>query len=143
MVSTKCSDLSDNTLNINVNDCNEIYIDAVLLIDLTEAFGEGKEPDQAWCDENIPYFEGSYALKEPTVDEALAQVPTSHMLHRMIGASSELTVSEVSPGDSIGVSDMDADTGKRVTVHNLAQYVYTKSTGRESTFQKLIMGRLF
>ncbi len=80
---------------------------------------------------------------EPTVDEALAQVPTSHMLHRMIGASSELTVSEVSPGDSIGVSDMDADTGKRVTVHNLAQYVYTKSTGRESTFQKLIMGRLF
>lgn len=36
-----------------------MYVDGVMLIDLTAAFGSGKEPDKAWCDANIPYFTGS------------------------------------------------------------------------------------
>lgn len=35
-----------------------IYFDGAMLVDLTDAFGAGKEPTQAWCDANIPYFEG-------------------------------------------------------------------------------------
>ncbi len=35
------------------------YADNVILIDLTETFGSGNEPDKAWCDANIDWFEGS------------------------------------------------------------------------------------
>lgn len=30
-----------------------------MIIDLTDAFGEGNEPTKEWCDENIPYFTGT------------------------------------------------------------------------------------
>lgn len=30
--------------------------DGLVIIDLTECFGAGKEPTKAWCDSNIPYF---------------------------------------------------------------------------------------
>ena len=33
--------------------------DNVLVVDLTETFGSGNEPDKAWCDANIDWFEGS------------------------------------------------------------------------------------
>lgn len=35
------------------------YVDGIGMIDLTEAFGKGNEPDKSWCDENIDYFDGS------------------------------------------------------------------------------------
>ena len=34
----------------------------VILIDLTECFGSGKEPPKDWCDSNIPAFTGTYVL---------------------------------------------------------------------------------
>lgn len=33
--------------------------DNVLVVDLTETFGSGNEPNKAWCDANIDWFEGS------------------------------------------------------------------------------------
>jgi len=33
-----------------------------LLVDLTAAFGEGNEPDKAWCDGNIPFFVGTMEI---------------------------------------------------------------------------------
>lgn len=78
---------------------------------------------------------------DPTVNEALAQVPTPIMFHLMMNNSPELTVDAMPHNAYIGV---DADNvGRKITAHNVAQYVNTKSTSRESTFQKLIMGRLF
>lgn len=41
-----------------------ITFDALMCIDLTEAYGVGNEPTIAWCNENIPYFEDSYTLAE-------------------------------------------------------------------------------
>lgn len=38
------------------------WYDGLMLIDLTEAFGAGNEPDNAWCRANIPYFAGSMEL---------------------------------------------------------------------------------
>ena len=38
------------------------FADNVILIDLTETFGAGNEPDQAWCDANIDWFEGSKVI---------------------------------------------------------------------------------
>lgn len=36
------------------------WIDDAMLIDLTECFGSGNEPDKVWCNLNIPYFKGTY-----------------------------------------------------------------------------------
>lgn len=40
----------------------EVYVDSVILIDLTEAFGAGREPSKEWCDENIKYFDGTISI---------------------------------------------------------------------------------
>lgn len=39
------------------------YIDDVMLIDLTAAFGAGNEPTQEWCDANIEYFAGNKTIQ--------------------------------------------------------------------------------
>ena len=67
----------EDMLMFQVREAYGCAIDCLMLVDLTEAFGAGKEPDQAWCDENIPYFEGSLEYKSPTVDEALRTVGTA------------------------------------------------------------------
>lgn len=41
------------------------YIDGVMLIDLTAAFGDGYEPDQEWCDKYIPFFDGTKTIDLP------------------------------------------------------------------------------
>jgi lysophospholipase L1-like esterase len=40
------------------------WFDGAMIIDLTEAFGSGKEPGNDWCRKNIPYFTGSYYIFE-------------------------------------------------------------------------------
>ena len=37
----------------------EAYFDSFVLIDLTETFGVGNEPELEWCDQNIKYFDGT------------------------------------------------------------------------------------
>lgn len=41
----------------------------ILLIDLTACFGFGNEPDQAWCDANIPYFVSEMEFSFPDTTE--------------------------------------------------------------------------
>ena len=41
----------------------------ILLIDLTACFGFGNEPDQAWCDANIPYFASEMTFSFPDTTE--------------------------------------------------------------------------
>ena len=45
--------------NNNLNKNSVVYFDSIVLMDLTEAFGEGNEPSKEWCDEHIDWFEGS------------------------------------------------------------------------------------
>ena len=40
-----------------------MWFNGFMLIDLTEAFGAGKEPTAAWCDANIPYFVGTKTIE--------------------------------------------------------------------------------
>lgn len=42
----------------NANTTGTMLLDGVMLIDLTEAFGTGSEPTQAWCNTNLAYFTG-------------------------------------------------------------------------------------
>ena len=39
-----------------------VYIDSVVLIDLTATFGSGNEPDKEWCDKHINYFDGTTTI---------------------------------------------------------------------------------
>lgn len=41
-----------------------IYQDGICLVDLTETFGEGNEPDKAWCDTHLNYFEGTIYISK-------------------------------------------------------------------------------
>lgn len=38
------------------------YFDGFTIIDLTETFGSGNEPDKEWCDRNIDYFDGTTTI---------------------------------------------------------------------------------
>lgn len=40
----------------------EVKWDDVMFIDLTEAFGAGKEPTKEWCDANLSFFNGTKAI---------------------------------------------------------------------------------
>lgn len=51
------------------------YVDAAMLIDLTAAFGAGKEPSLTWCDENIPYFEDTLTVEETSKYIQIDQKP--------------------------------------------------------------------
>lgn len=42
---------------------NTCWTDGLMIVDLTEAFGAGKEPNQQWCDENVPFFDGKMSLE--------------------------------------------------------------------------------
>lgn len=45
--------------NFTVNANKPVWCDGLIIIDLTETFGAGNEPDLAWCDAHIPYFDGT------------------------------------------------------------------------------------
>jgi hypothetical protein len=44
----------------NSKTAGSMWFDGLMLIDLTAAFGAGNEPSKEWCDNNIPYFTGTY-----------------------------------------------------------------------------------
>lgn len=48
--------------SFTVNGTAEAYRKELMIVDLTEAFGSGNEPDKNWCDINIPFFEGSVTI---------------------------------------------------------------------------------
>ena len=49
-------------INSGTDKSQDCYCDGVLLVDLTESFGSGNEPEKAWCDKNLDYFD-EYAVK--------------------------------------------------------------------------------
>lgn len=46
----------------NLRNAGTMYYDAPMLIDLTETFGTGKEPTQAWMDTYVPFFIGTMEI---------------------------------------------------------------------------------
>lgn len=50
----------NNNISVNFAQITDnIVVDGIGVIDLTEAFGSGNEPDKTWCDANIRYFDGT------------------------------------------------------------------------------------
>lgn len=40
------------------------YVDSLILVDLTQAFGAGNEPNLEWCNNHISYFEGTTTIRK-------------------------------------------------------------------------------
>ena len=53
------STISTKYYSIYTTSENNVYIDNVLLVDLTDHFGSGNEPNLEWCKKNIKYFDGT------------------------------------------------------------------------------------
>ena len=49
-------------VGIATNSEGEAYVDNIVVINLTKTFGAGNEPDLAWCNANIEYFEGTTSI---------------------------------------------------------------------------------
>lgn len=47
----------------NKSGVGNLYFDGLVVVDLTKDFGAGNEPDKAWCDQNINYFESQSTVK--------------------------------------------------------------------------------
>lgn len=43
---------------------DKVWFDGCMIIDLTEAFGVGNEPDLEWCNNNISYFSGEKLIRK-------------------------------------------------------------------------------
>ena len=54
-----------------VNATAESWTDGLMIVDLTAAFGAGNEPDRAWCDTNLPFFEGTYTMEAYPMDDVV------------------------------------------------------------------------
>ena len=52
-------------LTLTVNGSVDAWVDSIVLVDLTESFGAGFEPDKEWCDKYIPFFEGTKVIELP------------------------------------------------------------------------------
>lgn len=53
----------------NVNTTADTWVDGLMLVDLTECFGQGNEPSLEWCDTNIPYVEENKIITVRKEDE--------------------------------------------------------------------------
>lgn len=49
----------------NMNTAGKMWFDGLMLVDLTADFGEGLEPDKAWCDKYIPYTDSTVKTTAP------------------------------------------------------------------------------
>ena len=50
----------------NNNATTSVWYDGLVIIDLTATFGSGNEPTKEWCDANIPFFEGTTYINDPS-----------------------------------------------------------------------------
>lgn len=54
-----------------VNGNNTAYVDGIMIIDLTAAFGSGEEPSKEWCDKNIPFFDTTFTIVPTPINDLI------------------------------------------------------------------------
>lgn len=79
--------------NFVVNAVNPCWTDCLMIVDLTEDFGAGNEPEKSWCDEKIPYFHGSLDLEVYPVNVISIQTASIQPNPANINQSTLLSVS--------------------------------------------------
>lgn len=63
----------------NKNNTGYMWFDGLMLIDLTEDFGAGKEPSVEWCDINIPYFIGVRNIEIPSITSVARKIKKAYI----------------------------------------------------------------
>lgn len=112
--------------NFVVNAVNPCWTDCLMIVDLTAAFGAGNEPDKAWCDANIPYFDGQYTYTPPPKDLYTwyeDDIPTKSLMNTYISNVAALrSVLEVwattppTPDDMAGLTYQEANDIEQILV---------------------------
>ena len=74
----------------------ESYNDSLILMDLTETFGEGNEPDKDWCDKHIHYFDDSV-----TVTWNGISIPIQSIGNFKTQARANFDISEIKQNDQL------------------------------------------
>lgn len=106
-----------------------MYVSAPMLIDLTAAFGAGKEPTCEWMDEHIPYFTGSKSFNSDLwelVDITPTMTSNTTPSGYVASASSEVTVPRQAWCAFDGVSAPDQEIRRWHSGQNLPVWLMLK-----------------
>ena len=79
---------------------------------------------------------------DATINQAFAAIPTAKMLHIIVTAAGALPAETLAANDLVPIDDVSAGTGKKIPVSALIQMVMNNTPKQETTFQKLMTGRL-
>lgn len=47
---------------VKTDSLETVYIDNIVIVNLTSTFGNGNEPDKEWCDDHINYFDNTATI---------------------------------------------------------------------------------
>lgn len=95
----------------NGNVADKMWIDGVVLYDLTAAFGAGKEPSKSWCDAHLDYTDESVSVLDPNFSikpELISEVPTTVRYTKMSDGPTVMRT-KTSSAPMIKFQNLDAD----------------------------------
>lgn len=75
-----------------VNSTAPMWTDGLMILDLTAAFGAGKEPDKAWCDAYLPFFEDSLEVTAVEREEVAAVTLTPNPVQQSASLKVSVTM---------------------------------------------------
>ena len=81
-----------------------VECNGMLYIDLTTIFGAGNEPTLAWCDANIPFFNGTYDVGSPSPSPSSSQSPSASISLSPSASASPSSSISFSPSTSLSLS---------------------------------------
>ena len=101
--------------NFTVNANEASYVDNLLIIDLTESFGSGNEPEAEWVDENIPWFENTASIYEGSIlsehrNEIGISLTNEYLVEQMECSNADIEVE----GDKIVITNVKGEVSCRV-----------------------------
>lgn len=95
----------------NGNVADKMWIDGIVLYDLTAAFGAGKEPSKSWCDAHLDYTDESMSVLDPNFSikpEFISEVPTTVRYTKMSDGPTVMRT-KTSSAPMIKFQNLDAD----------------------------------
>lgn len=116
--------------NFTVNATTDSFVDDLIIIDLTEAFGAGNEPSKEWCDLNISYFEGTKIIniyeyeKENSVINVSGNDMVSSDVNNMIDNIVDGDISNSGYGTTNGNTCITVDLESTYNLDEIAVWHY-------------------
>lgn len=124
--------------NFTVNGTTASWVDDLVIINLTETFGEGKEPTKEWLDAHIKYFDGATAITYNAKESGAPKLEECTAVKLPMVVSLKVTETTY---DKISVSASGLDDGTIATYHySIDNGSYVSSTSNTYTFSGLTAG---